>query len=211
VPATKIKDVIEHDGLSFDPVKDDVTNSKNISLAISSRQSAKVPLIIGSNADDGSAFAIIFGGGIADDTSSTIFKATAQSLTELTFQCPAASIADLAAASGYPSIYRYFFNASFPQYQPFKGAGAYHEAEILQVFGTYNKSRIEMNRLSGSMQTKWTDFAKDPSSPIAGWPKVVAGKQQALVFGNTEDKVVDASTIDSNCASMAADIAIGGL
>jgi len=207
-PATKIKEIIEKQSLSFDPIKDDITCSSNVSLAITSGKAAKVPFIIGSNAEDGSAFAVIFGGGDPSDTPEAL--ATAKSLTEITFQCPAATLASLAASNGY-TAYRYFFNATFPQNSPFLGAGAFHSAEIEPIFGTYDPKRLEVNRLSGSLQSRWTTFAKDPTAPLAGWPKVAAGFNPVLVFGSSHDDVVDASAIDTSCAAMAADIALNGL
>jgi carboxylesterase type B len=211
LPASALKDVVEHKTLLFDPVKDDVTCSTNITTAITSNKAAKVPFIIGSNAEDGTAFAIIFGGGDVD-TDGAGFKPMASSLTEVTFQCPAAAVGDLAASNNYPPVYRYYFNATFPQYYPFKNAGAFHGSEMAPVFGSYEKSRTAINRLSGVLQTKWTDFAKDPTAPLAGWPPVKAGgKGPVMVFGANEDKVVDASAVDGNCASMAADIALQGL
>jgi carboxylesterase type B len=210
-PPSAIKDVVEHKALLFDPIKDDITCSSNVTTAVTSNKAAKVPFIIGSNAEDGTAFAIIFGGGNVD-TDGPEFKPMATSLTEVTFQCTSAAIANLAAKNNYPPVYRYFFNATFPQYFPFKNAGAFHGAEMRPVFGAYPKSQVDLNRLSGIMQTKWTDFAKDPTAPLAGWPTVKAGgKEPVMVFGNTDEKVVDASAIDGNCPSMAADIATQGL
>jgi carboxylesterase type B len=207
-PATSIKAIIEKANLNFDPVKDDITCSKNISLALTSGQAAKVPFIIGSNAQDGTVFAVVFGGSGPGQPG---FDAIGKSLTEVTFQCPAAQISTVAASSGFPPVYRYYFNATFPQYAPFQDAGAYHSAEIEPIFGTFDRNRTELKRLSESLQGYWTAFAKDPKKPLKDWPTVEVANQKVKVFGSTEDKVVDATAVDQSCPAMAGDIAIGGL
>jgi carboxylesterase type B len=210
-PATIIKDIIEHRGLLFDPIKDDITCSSNIATAITSGKAAKVPIIFGSNAEDGTMFAVIFSGNLA--TAETAgFLPMAKLLTEVTFQCPVVTLGNLAANNMFPPVYRYLFNASYPQYHPFKNAGAYHSSENKPIFGTYDKGRVEINRLSGVMQSRWTDFAKDPTAPLVGWPTVNnGGKHPVMVFGSGEDKIVEASVVDRNCASLAPIIAFGGL
>lgn len=207
-PATTIKSIIESTQLDFEPVKDDITCSKNISLALTSGQAAKIPFIIGSNAQDGSAFAYIYG---QTPPGAPGFDAIGKSLTDLTFQCPAATIATLATSSNYPPIYRFYFNATFPKYYPYSELGAYHGGEIEPIFGTYNTSRTEFGKVSKSMQGYWTGFAKDPFAPLKNWPRVEVAKTRVKVFGAKGDRVVDAGEIDMACPKMAGDIALGGL
>ncbi|TID14578.1 Ferrochelatase [Venturia nashicola] len=207
-PATKIKSIIENPPLSFEPVQDDITCSKNISSALTSGKAAKVPFIIGSNAQDGTVFAYVFG---QSKPGSPGFEDIGKSLTEITFQCPAASIATIATTSGFPPVYRYFFNATYPKHYPFSQFGAFHSGEIPPVFGTWNKSRPEFERLSQSMQGYWTAFTKDPKAPLNEWPKFEGASQRVKVFGAFEDQIIDAKEIDQACPGMAKDIAIGGL
>lgn len=54
--ALTIKSYIEHAGLSFQPVVDNVTRVSNPQLKRSNREIANVPVLIGSNAQEGSAF-----------------------------------------------------------------------------------------------------------------------------------------------------------
>lgn len=54
--ALTIKSYIEHAELSFQPVVDNVTRVSNPQLKRSNRQIANVPVLIGSNAQEGSAF-----------------------------------------------------------------------------------------------------------------------------------------------------------
>lgn len=57
-------------------------------------------------------------------------------LTDYSFTCTTSAIAEL-IAHGYQSVWRYFYNASFPNNEPLRGAGAWHTSEIPLVFGTY--------------------------------------------------------------------------
>jgi len=207
-PALKIKDIIEKQDIQFPPVQDDVTCSRSISKTITSGKAAKVPIVIGTNAEDGSAFGVIIGGG----TPTLEAAATGKGITSLVFQCPAAALASLAASNGYPAVYRYLLNSSLPQYFPFPGAGAYHTNEIEYVFGTYDKSRKEVTRLGNVFQNYWTTFTTDPATPLAGWPKLENGTNQpVLVIGNDVDHVVNASAVDLPCPAMAGAVAAAGL
>lgn len=207
-PALKIKDIIEKQEIQYAPIKDDVTCSKSISDTITSGKAAKVPFVIGTNAEDGSAFGVILTGGIPTKEAA----ATGKGITSLIFQCPAAALASLAAGDGYPAVYRYYLNSSFPQYFPFPEAGAYHTNEIEYVFGTYEKSRKELTRLGNVFQNYWTSFTKDPAAPLAGWPKLERGSNQpVLVIGNNVDHIANASVVDLPCPAMAAAVAAAGL
>lgn len=208
-PATSIKTIIETSNLNFEPVKDDITCSKNISYALSSAKAAKIPFMIGNNAQDGSVFAYVFG---QTKPGAPGFDAMTKSLTDITFQCPAASIATIASTSAaFPPIYRYYFNATVPQYFPYSEYGAFHSAEIEPIFGTWDQARTEFKRLGESIQGYWTDFAKDPMAPLHDWPRVEGASVKVKVFGVTGDRNVDAREIDQACPAMTRDIALGGL
>ncbi|QDS74839.1 hypothetical protein FKW77_002875 [Venturia effusa] len=207
-PATSIKSIIEESKLSFDPVNDDVTCSKNLTLALTSGKAAKVPFIIGSNAQDGTVFAYVFG---QMKPGAPNFETLSKSLTELTFQCPAASIATVATTAAYPPVYRYYFNATFPQYYPFSDLGAYHGGEMAPVFGTWDRSKPEFKRVSESLQGYWTGFAKAPTAALKDWPRVEAAGTKVKVFGAMGDSVVDAAVIDQACHAIANDVALQGL
>ena len=70
---------------------------------------------------------------------------------------------------------RYFYNASFPNVELFPGAGVYHSAEIVSVFGTYPRegATAEQIALSNVMQKTWAGFAKEPYAG-PGWGQVPA-------------------------------------
>ncbi|KAK8028501.1 hypothetical protein PG991_005557 [Apiospora marii] len=98
--------------------------------------------------------------------------------TDMEYTCPASRVAqDAAFHLGLP-VWRYFFNATFPNTALREGLGAYHSSEILIVFGSYPPANAtaEEARLSAAMQTAWADFAKDPYGAGPGWEPVGAGE-----------------------------------
>ncbi|KAK5994634.1 Cholinesterase [Cladobotryum mycophilum] len=163
---------------------------------------ARVPLLIGSNANESSMF--IYGqtdikAFLAkslpqlanrtdelldaypeyDSAGGPINLKLAAIVTEFRFQCPIKIVAEESAAVGIPT-WRYYFDAGFPNTDIFPGSGAYHSSEISLVFGTYprNGSTPYQVEVSRAMQKVWADFAKDPSRG-PGWAAV----PQISIFG----------------------------
>src|SRR3954453_22931023 len=56
--------------------------------------------------------------------------------TDHTYTCTTPALAKTANKASY-KVWRYYFNASFPNTQPFPGAGVWHTSEIDLIFGTY--------------------------------------------------------------------------
>ena len=127
----------------------------------------------------------------------------AEIFTDVEFICTTSLYVAIAASSGYP-IWRYHFNASFPNTQGFPGAGVYHSSEISIVFGTYPtvNTTAQEYALSNSMQTAWARFAKEPMSG-PGWGRVGGKLQPDLgVFGANGTSgltLAPQSDIDSKC------------
>ncbi|MCJ1381234.1 hypothetical protein MMC17_004343 [Xylographa soralifera] len=198
VPATTIQSVIEHAALSFPPTIDNKTETGNIALAIASHTAAQVPILIGTNANEGRPFAAELGldeplnvttylaatfpglpvlqAAIAAAYPLSVYQtpyfAIAAIITDATFLCPTSAIANLASTSGY-DVWRYYFNATFPNTQLFPDAGVYHSSEIPLVFGTYPTAGATAQEvaLSKYMQTAWANFAKNPAGG-PGWPRL---------------------------------------
>ncbi|MCJ1317754.1 hypothetical protein MMC15_003081 [Xylographa vitiligo] len=199
VPTTTIRNVIEHAMLSFPPTVDNKTESGgNVALATSSHTAAQAPILIGTNANEGRVFAAEDGldkplnvttflaamppgqpalqAALAVAYPLSVYQtpyfAVAAIITDSTFLCPASAIVNLAATSGY-AVWRYYFNATFPNTQLFPDAGAYHSSEIPLVFGTYPTAGATAQEvaLSRYLQTAWADFAKNPAGG-PGWPRL---------------------------------------
>lgn len=165
-----------------------------------------MPILIGTNADEGSVLTsvmpppeVLLDGIFGNDTDAKRLARSAYPLnatdldlisritTDYTYTCTTAAIARTAAQAGQ-RVWRYHFNASFPDYQPIPGAGAWHTSEIPIVFGTYkpdNTSYAAQARLSKSMQQAWGDFAKFPEKG-PGWETVTAATKNIRLFDTNE-------------------------
>ena len=224
LPAAKIKDAIERGNIAFNPIADEITFTQDVAKKIVAGTAAKIPIIMGTNADEGTPFtkatlgnssveefiARVFGDGVSAIIPAIIdfypkSKFPTPMLTvnaifrDLAFQCATASLTRVFAENGY-TVYRYYFKADFPENYPFSEAGAYHSAEIEPIFKTYKASVApRMNRLSNYLQKTWAKFGVTPNVPLAGWPKVTAKAAQLLELGVDSEKVVPASSIDVSC------------
>ena len=198
--ATQIKDIITSQSLMFGPSNDGKTFEMNVTPQFSSGSAAKVPFLIGNNQNEGRVFAYLLG--LDNPTASlqsflaaefpgntalitaleaiytvnqTPYLAASEVITDAEFVCHASDFMTVGASQGY-DMWRYNFNASFPNTQDFPDAGAYHSVEIPEVFGTYlgndpyGDLTADQVALSKYMQTAWANFAKNPSGG-PGWPQ----------------------------------------
>ncbi|KAK8127968.1 Carboxylesterase [Apiospora sp. TS-2023a] len=213
-PASSIRALINDPSasLSFYPVDDDITQLADPDRARAEGQIAKVPLLIGTNANEGTmwtgswtdldsyvaAFPMLSPHAAALKTTYPLggqgpngeiladgWHVNAAIDTDMEYTCPASRVAqDAAFHLGLP-VWRYFFNATFPNTALREGLGVYHSSEIPIVFGSYSavNATAEESRLSGVMQTAWADFAKDPYGAGPGWEAVGAGGGGAVSRG----------------------------
>ncbi|OTA81644.1 hypothetical protein M434DRAFT_380000 [Hypoxylon sp. CO27-5] len=186
-PAQSVRAVLHDQGLGFTPVVDNATNGPMFRDAVEENLVAQLPILIGTNANEGSILAsvippseVLLGGIFANDTdamrlarSAYPINATDMELrslitTDYTYTCTTSAIAH-AAASNRQNVWRYYFNASFSNNQPIPRAGAFHTSEIPLVW------------LSESMQKAWGNFAKDPEVG-PGWPAIGTSENDLRVF-----------------------------
>jgi carboxylesterase type B len=222
-PASAIKSIAEHEGLPFHPVSDNVTQLEFPEAARIAGDIARVPILTGTNANEGrvfvygqndtaaylSAFLIGVPSALIDEIIaaypipspyiSNAFEQLAQIYTEFSFQCPAARVANASLAAGIPT-WRYYFNATFTNTQALPDLGVYHSSEIPLVFGTYpaTGATAEEMRLSDYMQTAWAAFAKNPMGGPS-WKEL----PDVGVLGSAGDGLrydVAASKLDTRCA-----------
>ncbi|KAJ4502550.1 hypothetical protein HRR83_009263 [Exophiala dermatitidis] len=213
-PASTIKSTIEHLELKFGPVSDNVTNLRFPEAARLSGNIAPVPILSGTNANEGTVFSY----GMTNATA--VLEATFPNQTilvdsilaaypetgnqqvsairtDLTFQCPAGIVANDSRTAGFPT-WRYYFNATFENTQLFPGSGVYHSSEITLVFGTYPRVNATADEaaLSQYMQTSWATFARNPAGG-PGWAKVpnVANLWTSGVLNSP----VEAAQLDFRC------------
>jgi carboxylesterase type B len=212
--ASTIKSTIEHLALAFTPVADNVTMLRYPEEARVNKSIARVPVLSGTNANEGT----VFTAGIADSSAylasvlgnqTTLIQSILAAypitpaaqlnaiVTDLTFTCPAAVVSNDSHASGFPT-WRYYFNTTFANTQLFPGSGVYHSSEIPLVWGTYPRANatVEEHTLSQYMQKAWARFAQTPTAG-PGWTGVP--NVGALGTGGVLNTTVGAGVIDRNC------------
>lgn len=173
VDFTKIQQVVSNYTLSttaFAPVPDNVSvfNAADYSTLSSAGQYAPIPVLIGSNDNEGTILTGLIPGIAAD------------LITKYGFTCPAAAVATARQNTSVPS-WQYRYLGEWPGLNPYPALGVYHSSEIALVFGTYNLSTAaapttEEIAFSRQMQRGWVAFAKDPQHGLTnyGWPRYQA-------------------------------------
>lgn len=230
-----VEAIVTNQSLGFPPVEDRITYLEDVypNLGI---ESANVPVVIGTNGQEASVVPWLLGLNgtpaieiiqlltsflpVVGDLLVSILNAILRNnpvyqlvdalITNLVFQCDAAKLTRTIHDSGRP-VWRYYYNASIPNDTPFPGAGAFHGAEIPEVFGTYERANTTAQQmaLSQYMQTAWASFAKDPASG-PGWPAFVSEQNVANIGSNgcSGSVTIPASQIDGICGLLEV---LGGL
>ncbi|KAH7409040.1 liver carboxylesterase 1 precursor [Cadophora sp. MPI-SDFR-AT-0126] len=188
VPANQIKNIIEQNSIGFGPVEDGVTYTANTRAKFFARTAADVPLLHGTNSNEGRVFAHLVGIGngtpqptgyskailafYPTELANIPFELISQIITDLIFTCTTSSLTTVTALNGYDT-WRYYYEGVFPNLQVFEDAGAFHASEIPQVFGNYFTlgATTQQIGLSKYIQTAWANFAKEPQKG-PGWPKL---------------------------------------
>ncbi|KAG5960416.1 hypothetical protein E4U58_004661 [Claviceps cyperi] len=181
LPADQLRNLVEHQSLPFFPPRVDRLSSRSTDSFI-----ARVPVMIGTNAEEGLTF--VYGksdsrkflqDSLPNANALTInlalsfySKGTSQTEddfhqlglidTEITMQCPARALARDNEKVGIQT-WRYYFEASFPNTEIFNHSRSWHSSEIRLIFGTYPKqgtTALQVD-LSRRMQTAWANFIKD--------------------------------------------------
>lgn len=130
-------------------------------------------------------------------------------MTDLLFTCTTRSFSNAVSAAGRQPVWRYRYDASFPNLEFNMSLGAYHSSEIPSVFGTfplvneYGPATPDQIQLAGYVQKTWANFAKDPSAG-PGWPRLgsAGGKELGLIGGEgnpTGEQTVDLFVADYPC------------
>ncbi|KAJ4244041.1 hypothetical protein NW762_014654 [Fusarium torreyae] len=183
IPFKDIQRYVENGtGLGFTPVVDERTKFSDYAKRILSPKIPKLPLIIGSNRDEGD-----FGANINHTAGTPPYQVKPDS----TFGCPAYYETSLRTKAG-ATTYRYEYSANFTNIMP-KGLGAFHSAELPLIFGTHNAARAKSGQfeydVSHAMQNYWLEFIQDPTGGPSkhGWDPTPAGQlntiQKGVEFG----------------------------
>ncbi|KAJ3039050.1 hypothetical protein HDV00_012680 [Rhizophlyctis rosea] len=160
---------------------------------------ARVPTLLGTNADEGIVFTIFgtpgtwdylfnsmfpelspfepqlrkaypVGGCARAKCWSTELEAVSQVLTDYLFACPASKEAKAQAEFDVPT-WRYYFNHTSPATSPPLTPYAAHSAEIVYVFGNLPAGATAQDKaISKFLMSAWARFAKNPTAG-PGWKR----------------------------------------
>ncbi|KAK3114778.1 hypothetical protein LTR53_006555 [Teratosphaeriaceae sp. CCFEE 6253] len=206
--ATTIQQIIDEQVLVFNPSPDNVTLVSSPAQQRLSGDIAYVPVMGGTNAQEGRVFTVgvtdtsaFLGSTFGNTTAARALIAALEAsytgfatpydqvsaiFTDLVFQCAQAKWANDTASIGIPA-WCYYFNASFANTQSYPGLGVFHSSEIPIVFSTYPKvnTTTQEYALSTAMRGAWARFAQNPAGG-PGWNQVRTGTAGPVLVGATE-------------------------
>ncbi|KAG9959933.1 chlorogenic acid esterase precursor, partial [Aureobasidium melanogenum] len=196
--------------ISFTPSDDNITVFTNYTDRIIHGHLARLPLITGSNTNEGAGFVPF--------TPSGPGHATLVNTTLSIIACPVAR--DVARRSLFPSLYptyRYLYTGNFTNISPVSWFGAYHSAELPLLFGTHdeygpgNSTSFEYT-VSKTMEALWLSFAENPAAGpktfnssdggYFAWPQFQQSSDSLVVFaeGSEALQLSDADPrVDNHC------------
>lgn len=203
LPASTIRSVLDSTGLLFYPAVDNKTYMADVSASIASKQFARVPILLGTNANEGRAFGFGLGfdpfpSGVSLEAAvhallptlipilpklpsqyppslvNNSYEFISQIITDLEFLCHTSVLSNTLNTQGY-NIWRYFYNTTFANSAPpqFIDAGVYHSAEIPQVFGTYSAGDVWAP--STPFQMLFSQFMQTTWANFAKYPALGPG------------------------------------
>ncbi|KXJ87906.1 Alpha/Beta hydrolase protein [Microdochium bolleyi] len=187
-------------GARFAPVVDNKTTFGNYTERLQQGLIAKLPMITGSNTNEGAGFGNFSRDGMTPGQYQTGLNA---------ITCPVAR--EVSNRDKYEQVsYRYVYGGNFTNISPAPWIGATHSAELPILFGTHyeyrgNSTEFEWE-VAGLMQGLWLSFARDPSkNPSAGgftWPKYQAGADTMvqLAVDDVAAKLVARQVVDNECS-----------
>ncbi|KAG9253016.1 Alpha/Beta hydrolase protein [Emericellopsis atlantica] len=187
-------------GASFSPAADGVTAFSNYTERIAEGLIADLPMITGSNANEGAGFGTFDPNGMSPGQYQTGLNA---------ITCPVAR--EVSNREKYGQVtYRYLYGGNFSNISPRPWIGATHSAELPILFGTHyeyrgNSTEFEWE-VADLMQALWLSFARNPSKrPTDGsfeWPRYDS-KTDTLVEFAIDDVAAHLAShevVDSECS-----------
>ncbi|RAK98860.1 carboxylesterase [Aspergillus ibericus CBS 121593] len=202
--------------ISFKPAVDNITAFANWTERAIEGKVARIPLLTGSNANEGAGFVSFTPNGPGE---ATLFN-----LTESIIACPVAEEVKNRNLGGL-TTYRYQYAGNFSNISPLSWFGAYHSSELPLLFGTHYEyggpsTQYEWD-VSYAMEALWLSFAEDPSrgpvrlaigdaapnpnnSSYFSWPAFEQGSSNMLLFaeGDTLMQLVGSERIDDYCTGL---------
>ena len=170
--------------LNFTPLPDNVTVFTDYIERGEAGLQSTLPAIIGTDAQEGSAFAPY----PLANPDAGINATLSEELLLSAFICPDTESIRLRQFTGR-STYRYVYSGNFTNIAPRWWMGAYHSSELPMLFGTYNNFRGNGTELEAAtcvaMQDAWLAFARDGEEGLkaTGWNAYELGRGGVREFG----------------------------
>jgi para-nitrobenzyl esterase len=211
---------IDGSGVGMRPSVDGVVVHTSPRAAIIARGERNVPLLIGTNHDEGTLFSLLLPTDISDDETIAALPDTVTDRDELAaayaarhtghrllvdlmtdslFLIPTLRLADAQAETGAP-VWVYLFTWRTPVYGGLLGAT--HALELPFVWDEIDNPSWQdfvgtsaPRSLVTTMQQAWISFAKDgdPTTPNVGWPRYDTNQRPTLLLDDESCAVDDPS------------------
>jgi acetylcholinesterase len=197
-------------GLTFPSIIDNLTVFPDYASRIAAGADqfpTRVPLLIGTNVDEGGAVVPYDFNGSATALSLPAALMPAAQAFKLGLQCTTIREVRLRSAVGAPT-WQYLYAGNFSDISPRPWLGAYHTAELPMVFGTFGTEGPSTGfeqRVSEHMQDMYLAFAEDPAEGLikAGWIGAVQSPQVPYLMKWADDgevaQLVDVEGIRQEC------------
>ncbi|KAF5234653.1 hypothetical protein FANTH_12005 [Fusarium anthophilum] len=198
------------DGLGFSLIPDNVTAFTNYTERItagSSKFPANIPLLIGTNTNEGAA---VIPFNFSGYKTATEIPANLKPIANgfgLNLQCTTLKENRMRSGAG-ARTFQYLYAGNFTNISPLPWLGAYHTAELPLIFGTHEikgpSTKFE-RKVSERMQDLYLRFANDPVHGLEkdGWPAIQAqlGRSKLVKWaGNGKvEQIVGAKTLIDEC------------
>ncbi|KAF8576377.1 carboxylesterase [Ramaria rubella] len=220
IPFQVLENVVITEEAAFAPVPDGITYFSDINARSAAGQFLKVPLLVGSNAQEGDIFVVALEELDLGGTIPGLTQEGSEEVTDLMFDCPASITAGDRVKAGVPT-FRYLYEAIFPDLSSRPDLRAYHSSEIPIVFGTYNSSTFSVAptaveiALSQYVQGAWVAFARDPINGLIdfGWPTYNPASSSIAQLGNAANQTGvifgTSATFDTGCTAVEAELSLG--
>ncbi|KAL4916783.1 carboxylesterase [Aspergillus aurantiobrunneus] len=196
-----IQRVSNNPSIEFNPIPDNITRFANVTDRARAGLLADLPMIMGSNANEGASFGTFNASGQSAEN----YKIGLAAIT-----CPVAGEVKNRVNNNF-TTYRYLYSGNFSNISPFAWVGAAHSAELPVLFNTHweyrrNSTQYEYE-VGFAMQDLWLSFARnssiDPTNRYGfSWPKYQLNHKTMAVFAanGTANQLGDgARLVDWNC------------